>query len=229
MAVNPYTSVSVPATYNQSPPSDDGSPTTANKVLWATHTGKIGDPLKTFIENVNTNMVAAGALLINTGIDQANTMSGALGFAKSTLTISGGAVTATRSYHVIAAESGTADNLDTISTSLTSGTLLLIEPDSGDTITVRHSQPASPKILLSDDADFAMSAPNADKLLLVSNGTDWEEVSRSPRTAATQAQQEAGAASTVFVTPAVQQHHRSAAKAWLSFDASSGTPSPARS
>lgn len=57
--------------------------------------------------------------------------------AATTLTISGGSVTATQTLHIIAAETGTEDDLDTIS-GLTSRQLLLIQADSGDTITVKH-------------------------------------------------------------------------------------------
>lgn len=42
--------------------------------------------------------------------------------------------------------------------------------------------------------------------------------------AATQAQQEAGSATTSYVTPAVQQSHPSAAKAWFALNWSGGTP-----
>ena len=42
--------------------------------------------------------------------------------------------------------------------------------------------------------------------------------------AATQAQMEAGTLTTVFSAPAVQQFHKSAAKAWVYFDSSSTVP-----
>ena len=53
-----YTSVSVSG-YNATPPADDGTVSEANKVKWATHKTKLGDPLKTAIEAVNTNLVSA--------------------------------------------------------------------------------------------------------------------------------------------------------------------------
>lgn len=77
---NPYTSVTV-ANYNSNPPSDDGSQTPANRVQWSTHKTKIGDPLKTAIEAVNTNVNAAmakvigGAGVISTAISYAVTAS----------------------------------------------------------------------------------------------------------------------------------------------------------
>ena len=72
-----YTSQSAPSSYNQSPPADDGTQTAANQVFWATIKTKLGDPLKTFIENVNSAVssafsaidkgTTAGDLLYHTG------------------------------------------------------------------------------------------------------------------------------------------------------------------
>lgn len=55
---NPYTAVSVSG-YNSSPPSNDGSQTSSNRVDWNTHLTKIGAPLKTAIEGVDTNLTTA--------------------------------------------------------------------------------------------------------------------------------------------------------------------------
>lgn len=51
----------------------------------------------------------------------------------------------------------------------------------------------------------------------------------SSSSAATQAQQEAGTDTTVFTSPGRQQYHPSAAKAWVQFDGTAGTISPAGS
>jgi hypothetical protein len=53
-----YSSVSISG-YNSSPPADDGTTSAANQVTWAKHKTKIGDPLKTGIEAINTALVAA--------------------------------------------------------------------------------------------------------------------------------------------------------------------------
>lgn len=55
---NPYTSVSLTG-YNSNPPPDDGSAIAANEITWSKHKDKIGDPLKTLAEGVNTNVLAA--------------------------------------------------------------------------------------------------------------------------------------------------------------------------
>lgn len=59
--------------------------------------------------------------------------------AESTLTIATGAVTVTRAAHAIAAESSTADDLDTVTTTgFPVGATIRIRPDTGDTITVKN-------------------------------------------------------------------------------------------
>lgn len=60
MSFNPYTQVSVTG-YNSNPPSDDGAQTANNQVRWATQKTKLGDPLKSAIEDINTNVYAAFA------------------------------------------------------------------------------------------------------------------------------------------------------------------------
>jgi hypothetical protein len=94
-----------------------------------------------------------------------------MAFAAATiLTISSGAVTATRSYHTLAAESGTSDDLDTI-TAAGDRTLLIVEPDTGDTITLKHG---TGNIYLRSGGDLALSSNVA--AMLFYNGTNWVEV-----------------------------------------------------
>lgn len=45
--------------YNTSPPPDDGSQVAANKILWATIKTKLADPIKNYVDSINT-AVAAG-------------------------------------------------------------------------------------------------------------------------------------------------------------------------
>lgn len=59
---NPYTTVTV-TNYNTSPPADDASAVASNQLFWSKHKDKLGDPLKTAIEGVNTNVLAAFAEL----------------------------------------------------------------------------------------------------------------------------------------------------------------------
>jgi len=55
---NPYSSVTVSG-YNSSPPADDGTNVDANKVEWDKHVTKLGDPVKTAVESVNSNALSA--------------------------------------------------------------------------------------------------------------------------------------------------------------------------
>src|SRR5688572_22961078 len=58
----PYTQVSI-SDYNASPPTDDGDDTVVNQVTWAGIKTKLGDPINTAIESINTNAgTACGTL-----------------------------------------------------------------------------------------------------------------------------------------------------------------------
>lgn len=59
------------------------------------------------------------------------------------------------------------------------------------------------------------------QITLVSDGTNWFEVSRSPTSsisAASQAEMEAGSSTTVYVTPGRTQYHPGVAKGWIKWD-----------
>ena len=63
---NPYSSVAVSG-YNADPPSNDASETANNQLDWVLqHKTKLGDPLKTAIESINTNAVNAFARRLGT-------------------------------------------------------------------------------------------------------------------------------------------------------------------
>lgn len=53
-----YTPVAVSG-YNSGAPPDDGSTGSDNTLTWAKHKTKLGDPIKTAVEQVNTNLVSA--------------------------------------------------------------------------------------------------------------------------------------------------------------------------
>lgn len=97
---------------------------------------------------------------------------------ESELTIASGSVTATRAIHELQPESSTSDDLDFIVQTAMDGHLLLIHTaDTGDSITVRHNQSGTGKILLSDSTNLLLDTPNK-FLLLMKKGTTWEEVGR---------------------------------------------------
>jgi hypothetical protein len=91
--------------------------------------------------------------------------------AAETLTLSSGAITAgSGSYILIAAESGTADDLDTLTVTGTPR-LIILQADTGDTITVKHGVG---NIKLNGETDFALSGDKT--LALFWDGTNLSDV-----------------------------------------------------
>jgi len=74
---------------------------------------------------------------------------------------------------IVAANTGSADDLEIITTA-PDGALLIIRPDTGDTITVVNTG----NFKLDGGADFVMSSVN-DRMYLQGDGTNWIEISRS--------------------------------------------------
>ena len=58
MATNPYTTQTI-AGFNATAPADDGSTVASNRVEWAKHIDKIGTPLKTLAEGINSQALTA--------------------------------------------------------------------------------------------------------------------------------------------------------------------------
>ncbi len=90
--------------------------------------------------------------------------------ASSILTISGGVVTLTGAFHVIAAQTSTTDDLDTITQAVGALTpqLIVLQADSGDTITVKHG---TGNIQTRTGLDLTLS--DAIALLFFWDGTQW--------------------------------------------------------
>jgi len=94
----------------------------------------------------------------------------------TTLTIASGVVTVVYGFHIIAAQTGTTDDLDTITLGYgdltVAGTTyrpqLAIKADSGDTITVKHG---TGNISLPGAYDIALSGDTV--LFLIYDGTNW--------------------------------------------------------
>lgn len=75
------------------------------------------------------------------------------------------------------------------------------------------------------DADQTVGAGQDDYVLTYDNGTGLISLEAAAGgTAATQADQETATSTTTFVSPGRQQYHPSAAKAWIRWDNSGGTP-----
>lgn len=63
---NPYEPVTV-TNYNLSPPADDGTQTSTNKITWAGIRSKLTDPLEAAIEDIDSNVTAAMSKLFGGG------------------------------------------------------------------------------------------------------------------------------------------------------------------
>lgn len=94
----------------------------------------------------------------------------------TTLTISSGVVTVTQMVHVIAAETGTTDDLETITDGITGQTsaglaVLLLIADTGDTITLKHG---TDNLDLPGDADIDLDDDHW--IMLLWSGSNWQLV-----------------------------------------------------
>lgn len=87
-----------------------------------------------------------------------------------TLTISGGSITPFGDYYIVAAESGTTDDLDTIDAWKTFQ-FIVLQAYSGDTITVKHG---TGNIYLSSEADFNLDSNKI--LMLFYDGANWRDI-----------------------------------------------------
>lgn len=86
--------------------------------------------------------------------------------AATLLTIASGVIVVTRSFHIVAAETGTTDDIDTI-TAERNQTFLVLKADTGDTITVKNG---TGNIAL-PSGDMTISGDQA--MLLFYDGTNW--------------------------------------------------------
>jgi len=173
---NPYTSASISG-YNTSPPDDDGSKSSDNRVSWAKHKTKLGDPIKTLAEADVSNTSAAFAKTINTDDGVKNLLDGSLAFGADELTIATGAVTVDRSAHTIDTESDAAtDDLSTITaSSVYDGTILFLRSaNSARVVTLKHEAGGAGQLHLLSGFDHPLS--DTQPLLLQYTGTDWYEV-----------------------------------------------------
>ena len=102
--------------------------------------------------------------------------------AEADLTIANGAVAVTQTYHSIIVENGTGsgnDQLDT-ATGGSEGDILILKANTSggaDTVTVANGTGAD-TFILAAGANFVLDHID-DRLMLIHNGTEWCELSRS--------------------------------------------------
>lgn len=96
---------------------------------------------------------------------------GMFGYTPSIITLSSNSLTPVDTFTIVAAESGSADNLETVdNTNTEDGDTLKLVSDTGDAITVKHG---ADNIFLIDGKDRIISEHSP--LLLVRRGANWYE------------------------------------------------------
>ena len=229
VSVNAYSSQSISG-YNASPPPDDGSEVSANKLEWNKGKTKLADPIKTLSESINSAVSTAHSKGINTDAAVANQISGSLALEWATATIADNAITPNASAVFVGTEAGaTSDTLQTI-----------IESDTFDGAILRiRARNASEEVIVVHATSTAATESAAN---IFNNGkgditlNDTEQVLEYQRddnvasgwvqlgpVTADQAAMEAETTGKV-VTADVARHAPSAAKLWGSVDRSAGTP-----
>lgn len=92
------------------------------------------------------------------------------------VTIATGSAAMVDLYHIVAAESGVSDDLDTI-TGTNAGDIITLGAASGDTITVRDNGVSGGNITLAGDVAFTMTG--GDRIQFISDGSFLRELTRS--------------------------------------------------
>lgn len=189
VSTSPYTSVAISG-YNSSPPPDDGSESSANKVEWSKHVTKLADPVKTLSEGVNSAVVTAFAKGVNTDAGVSNQFSGSVAFEWATATIGTDIIAANASAIAVGTESGaTSDTLQEITaTGVVSGSMLFLKQrNATEEVNLIHATSTgatatNPNIFLSGGADFLIDGRNKGITLVyddqVATATGWYEPTR---------------------------------------------------
>lgn len=187
-STNPYTTQSISG-YNATPPADDGSQVASNQVEWAKHKTKIGDPIKTLSESINSAMVTAGAKLVNTDTNERNSIAGSLAFAWATATLATDAIVPLSSAIRVGTEgNATRDTLQNLSaTGVYDGALVVLAARSASReILIVHATSTAatataPNIFLTGDSSFVLDDMEKRIFLMyeATTASGWVEVSRS--------------------------------------------------
>ncbi len=120
-----------------------------------------------------------GALVATGSVTASGFISGAVGFLRigtdASVTLTASAITATNGYHQIAGGPG---NLNNITSSASTGDVMVLRQSGAGTITVVHKAGGTGNIRLVASASFAMDTVN-DHIVLINNGGNWHELSRA--------------------------------------------------
>src|SRR3990167_3374733 len=168
--------------YNSSPPADDGSQVAANQGTWSGVKTKLGDPVKTLAEDINTQLVPAFGKVPNTDADVNNAFAGSLSFESSALTIASGSVTPTRGFHVLTGEGSVSDTLtDMAITNAVAGmVVILTTTDDAQDITVSHDAgTVGTEFFLNGGAACVLGSTKDRLIVQYVTSVGWVEIARS--------------------------------------------------
>src|SRR3990167_2636947 len=132
--------------YNATPPPDDDSTTSANAVSWAKHISKIGDPLKTYAQAINTALVTAFGKIFNNNVSTVSTTYALQASDRGKLLVASGAITINLlscgtagsgfTFSVRNGDSSNSVTLDGETSETINGATTLVIPPSGSAIFV---------------------------------------------------------------------------------------------
>ena len=183
MPTNPYSSQSITG-YNAGAPADDGSQVSSNQLEWDKHKTKLGDPLKTLAEAINTAAVSFGAKTVNTDADEDNAIAGSLAFTPVNATVTDGVITPLRSNLRVDTEGAAASDelthfvTSTATNSPREGAVMFVAPLATArqvTIKDRATSTATGSIHLLAGTDIVLDELQ-DQVLLQLRGKDWYQV-----------------------------------------------------
>jgi len=154
-----YTSQAITG-YNSSPPDDDGSQTESNRIYWSTIKSKLGDPVKTLAESINSAVVSAFATRLGNSVSTFTT----------TTTFDG------NDEGSIQVFTGTSATTATLPSAATVGSdwLLAVRNDGSAVLTIDGSGSETISGSLTKALNAGQSA------IIVSDGTNWILVGADP-------------------------------------------------
>ena len=208
--------------YNQSPPPDDGSTVSTNLEKWSDVKTKIGDPVKTLADAINTSLVAftdfsgrvSSANETTLAADHMKTIECTTTQTETLLD----ATTAGAGY--IVGFKNTGSGVVTIALQTAGNTL---DGTANGTCTIPANSTARFKVNGAANGYYSLTKTIiAGANVTITEGVGGRTISSSSLPAATTADMKAATSNVVAVTPLKVQNHPGVAKAWVDFSAAGG-------
>lgn len=215
---NPYSAPSISG-YNSSPPPDDGTQTEANRLNWSKHIDKIGDPIKNWVDSINS--------AISTAFGKR--------YGNSTATHSTAYTVTTSDEGKLLRVSGTTTVTLPAAATATDGFVVIIKNVDSNTVTIDGD--GSETI----DGATTLDLAAQESVVLVCDGSNWHVAARRATTIAaasdsaagiielaTDAEMATATSETLAVTPGRMQWHPLMPQAYVVHDGSTGSAAPTK-